>query len=307
MKHTYRVKNWKQYNQSLINRGNLTIWLDEETLKKWHSPVNSPGRGRPRCYSDQAIEAGLIVRSLFQFPLRQVQGFLEGLFYMLDLDIKAPNYSTLCRRSSKLDVSLKHIKSHEPIHLLIDTTGLKVYGEGEWHIRVHGKSKRRTWRKFHAAIDHKTLEITAASLTPSTTHDSLETKGLIKNTAGEIATVTGDKAYDNRHAYNAIGEAGAWSRIPPRSGAALGKGGAIATLLRSLNVRNCWILGRKQWKKEVGYHDRSLVENAFYRYKTILGPRLRSRTFRRQVVEMRIDAQILNRMTHLGMPKTQRI
>ena len=143
------------------------------------------------------------------------QGLLSSIFQIMKLNLPVPDYTTLCRRAVKLDVSLKVTSSQEPRHLVIDSTGLKIFGEGEWHMRTHGKSKRRTWRKLHLSIDAKTHEIVAYSLTDKNVHDSMETKHLLPPDV-PIAVVYADKAYDNQNAYQPIVDVGAKAVIPAR-------------------------------------------------------------------------------------------
>lgn len=302
----YRVRNWKQYNRALIDRGNLTIWFDEETLTSWYAEKICK-RGRNKIYSDRLIETALTIRSLFHLSLRQAQGFIEGLLSMLGLTLEVPCYSTLSRRGSDLQVQLKSIDWTQPIHLVIDATGLKVYGEGEWKVRVHGKDKRRTWRKLHLAINKKTNEITNATMTLANVHDSVETANLL-GPVKNIATVSADKGYDNIRAYGPIAACGARAIIPPRSGAALKKKDIRwGDVERNRLVLENHFVGKKTWNKASGYSKRSLVETGIYRYKTIVGDKLRARKFENQKTEIRIGASILNRMTHLGMPKSYKL
>jgi transposase len=306
-KATYKIKNWKEYNRALVNRGNLTVWVDEETLTKWANTEMTGRKGRSNKYSDAAIECALTIRGLLRFPLRQTQGFLEGLFNMLKLALDVPTYSTLSRRAAALDVEIPKIDWSRPVNVLIDGSGLKVFGEGEWKVRVHGKDKRRTWRKFHIGIDRETQEIIAVTLTASNVHDSKETCNLLDQIEN-IATVTGDKGYDNKHAYDPIAAKGAKAIIPPRSGAALKtKNISWGDAERNRLVREKHLLGKDTWKTASGYTKRVLVETAFYRYKKILGQHLHTRNLSNQKAEVRLGAKILNKMAHLGMPKSYKV
>lgn len=187
---------------------------------------------------------------------------------------------------------------------MIDGTGLKVYGEGEWHMRTHGKSKRRTWRKLHVAIDRDTHEIVSITLTPSNVHDSMQTGALLEQ-VGAVATVTADKAYDNRNAHQPIADKGAHAIIPVCSGGTLKqKDLTWGDVERNRIVKEMHLLGKNEWNFASGYSRRSLVETGIGRYKKIFGPGLSSRLHDRQVAEVRLRAKILNRMTQLGMPKS---
>lgn len=306
-KNIHRVKNWSEYNRSLINRGNLTVWFDEGSLALWRSSEESGRRGRNKNYSDHAIECALTIRNLFRFTLRRTQGFLEGLKSAMNLKIEIPGYTTLSRRAEKLKIDLGNIDWNRPVNILIDATGLKVYGEGEWKMRIHGKSKRRTWRKMHVSINRETQEITSISLTESNVHDSIETKNLLSEISN-ISTVTGDKGYDNKNAYDPIAKKGARAIIPVRSGAALKqKNISWGDVQRNRIVKETYLLGKDLWKYGSGYTKRSLVETAIYRYKQINGDRLHSKKLVNQQTEARIGAKILNKMTHLGMPKSYKI
>ena len=303
----YRIKNWSQYNRSLVNRGNLTIWFDEASLIQWRSKEKSSKRGRNKTYSDHAIECALTIRSLFNLTLRKTQGFLESLKSTLNLAIEIPDYTTLSRRAGKLKVNLANINWSRPVNIVIDATGLKVYGEGEWKMRTHGKSKRRTWRKMHVAIDRESQEITSISLTESNVHDSMETKNLLKELSN-IATITGDKGYDNKNAYDPIAAKGARAIIPVRSGAALKKKNiSWGDVERNRIVKETHCLGKDAWKYGSGFTRRVLVETAIGRYKQMIGARLHSKKMVNQQTEVRIGAKILNKMTQLGMPESYKI
>lgn len=306
-KATYKIKNWKEYNQALVNRGNLTVWVDDEAISKWVSVEKTGCKGRSNTYSDTAIECALTVRGLLRFPLRQTQGFFEGLFKMLDLGLDVPTYSTLSRRAAALSIDIPKIDWSRPVNVLIDGSGLKVFGEGEWKMRVHGKDKRRTWRKIHIGVDRESQEIIAVTLTQSNVHDSKETANLLDQIEN-IATVTGDKGYDNKNAYNPIAAKGAKAIIPPRSGAALKrKNLSWGDVQRNRLVREKHLLGKQSWKTGSGYTKRVLVETAFCRYKKILGQHLHTHKLANQKTEVRLGAKIINMMTHLGMPNSYKV
>lgn len=305
-KATYKITNWKEYNQALVNRGNLTLWVSEETIAQWYAEKVASKKGPPFVYSDLAIETGLTLRSLFHLPLRQTQGFLTGFMSLMMIDVRVPDYSTFCRRASGLKIDLGYLKSSKSIDVVVDASGLKVYGEGEWKVRTHGKGKRRTWRKLHISVDAATQEIVAVSLTKSNVHDSLEMKNLLPEEI-DIQDVGADKAYDNFHAYDPIAAKNAKATIPPRSGAALTKNPSPGMKLRNNNIREKWKWGTKMWKQGRRYHKRSLVETAFCRYKKTFGERMQTKTLANQRAEVRLKAKILNELTHLGMPKTVKI
>jgi len=307
----YRVRNWKNYNRSLINRGNLTIWFSEDAIKKWYqSPSKVKKRGRSFTYSNTYIELALTIRTLFQLPLRATQGFLEGLVLLLGLNVKVSHYSRLSRRAATLNIQLNTLKSRdkEPTDLVIDSTGLKIFGEGEWKMRTHGKQKRRTWRKYHVFVNPATHEVTALELTKSNKHDCTVLPVLLSSQKN-LGTVYADGAYSFRQGFDAIAKSGGTPSIPVRSGTTIvTKNPSPGEVLRNELLEDIWANGgRLMWKKISGHHRRSLVETHMFRLKTILGNKLRGRTFASQQTEAKIMANILNKMTHLGMPISEKV
>lgn len=310
MKQKYRITNWRQYNRSLRDRGNIFLYFSPEVLKNWHNGNGwKKDCGRPRKYSQTAIELCLTLRLLFHLPLRQTQGFVEGLIAKLSLCIQCPDYTLLSRRAPELEKKLKRFAQPKgAVHVLIDSSGLKVFGEGEWKVRTHGKDKRRTWKKIHITIDADGKMVLSTEITSSNVHDSTMVKPLL-DPIENIEDFTGDGAYDTDGSYRYLENRKAKPIIPPRENAITDDRHSAE---RNAAVRKIHEYGdneeaRKRWKQEVGYHKRSLVENAFYRRKTILGPNLRSRTEKNQVVEGLLGSHILNKMTQMGMPVSLRI
>lgn len=306
LKVTYRVRNWKQYNQALRNRGNITVWFTEEALM---SPEQKRGRGRPPKYSIAFIRLALAVRYLFRLPLRATQGLMDGLMQQQGLSKVCCDYTLLSKRAPEVEEEIKRLTREIPYaaHIAIDSTGLKVYGEGEWKARVHGVSKRRTWRKLHLAIDLRTHEIIGVVLTDKDVSDGSALPKVLKNVK-KIGEAALDGAYDQNRCYETIESKGGTPIIPPREGSnppEIVK--SRAQSLRMLNVQGCALMGRKSWKVGTGYHRRSLVETAMGRWKTTFGGKLKSRSFRNQKAEAAIKADILNQFTRLGMPKTETI
>ena len=165
----YKTKNWSSYNDSLKQRGSLSIWFDPAMA--WVLPPSGK-RGRQQSFSDAAIQTCLTLKVLFGLPLRQTTGFAQSLLGLVGLDWAVPDFSTLCRRQKTLNVSLPYRGGTGPLNLLIDSTGIKVEGEGEWNARKHGGPKRRIWRKIHITIDEETLEIRAVEVTRSSIGDA---------------------------------------------------------------------------------------------------------------------------------------
>lgn len=296
----YRVTNWPAYNRALASRGEVTLWIDAAVLSGWRA---TSGKGKR--YSDAAIHCALSLRAVFKLPLRQTQGFLASFKRLLGLTIPIPHYSTLARRAASL-VAPQFVRSSEagPVHLAIDSTGLKVFGEGEWKVRVHGKDKRRVWLKLHLAVDTTSGEILGHALTASARHDGQELPGLLDAVRGPVAAVYADGAYDAFANHAAILARGARPVIPPRKGAAITPPRDLADPppTRAETVRRIAEIGRKPWKKETGYHRRSLAETAMGRYKGVIGPALRAREFATQKTEAALGVQCLNVFTRLGMP-----
>lgn len=300
-KRQYRIRNWQQYNRALISRGSLTLWLDQRSLNAWLNSERGR-RGRPRRYTDAAILCSLLIREVYHLPLRATQGLVSSILRLLQLDLPAAHYSTLSRRARRLQLSLS-TDARKPIrHLVIDSTGLKVYGEGEWKVRTHGADKRRTWRKLHIAMDASTDQLTSLLITDKDELDRHALPDLLAETKGELEYVCADGAYDFEQCYRAIKSHEAVPLIPPRRDAVVRVRSPFEQ--RDENVRAVRRRGRKRWKKESGYHQRSLVECAFFRLKTIFSDKLRARTMEAQTAEAKIRCTALNRMTKVGMPES---
>jgi len=294
----YRLRNWSAYTQALIQRGSLTFWFDEASLQQWCANMRAEQVGRPTTYSDTAVQCALTLQAVFHLALRQTQGFVASLLHLLHLDLPTPSYSTLSRRSATLDVPLVRQAPHEHLHLVVDSTGLKVFGEGEWKVRQHGWQKRRTWRKLHLGVDEATGEIVAQVTTEREVTDDAVLPELLAHVEERIEQVTTDGAYDTFACYAAIVARAARPVIPPDVNAKdHGTGSA-----RDQTVHRVAEIGRSAWKEESGYHRRSLAETAMFRMKTIFGRQLAAHTLARQQTEAAIRCRALNRMTSLGMP-----
>ena len=299
---TYKTKNWSNYNHSLKRRGSLSVWFDAGM--DWEAKP-SGRRGRQQAYSDTAIQTCLTIKVLFGLPLRQTTGFVESLLELVGLDWAVPDFSTLCRRQKTLPVAIPFRGSSGPLDLLIDSTGIKAEGEGEWNARKHGGPKRRLWRKIHIGIDEETLEIRAIEVTSSSIGDAPILPDLLNQIAPdqEIGSITGDGAYDTRKCHDAIAARNAHAIIPPRKNAKLWKPDTPGAKARNEAVRSTRYLGRALWRHLTGYHRRSRVETKMHCVK-LLGQRLSARDFDRQVAEIQIRAAILNGFTALGIPET---
>lgn len=298
----YRTTNWKAYNAALKSRGSLLIWLDP--TMNWHGQASGK-RGRSPIFSDQAIQFCLIIKCLFNLPLRQAMGMAESLLRLAGLDWPVPDYSTVSRRQKTLQVTIAVAPTTTGLHLLVDSTGIKMLGEGEWKTKKHGADYRRQWRKVHLGIDAATLEIRAMEVTDNSIGDAPVLPDLLDQIPGDeqISTVSGDGAYDTKACHEAIAERLAQAVIPTRRNAKPWKTNRRGAEARNEILRATRRLGRAIWKKWSGYHRRSLVETKMRCFK-LLGERIMARDFDRQVAELQVRAAVLNRFTRLGTPVT---
>jgi len=303
-KQRYKIRNGKEYNQALVNRGNITLWLDEEVIKAWHDVEIIDDRGCPPTYSDVAIQCALSLKVIFQLPLRATEGLLCSLVKLMGLPIKVPDYTTLSRRQAKLRVEIPSSISTDSRHVVIDSTGLKIFGEGEWKVRQHGYDNRRTWRKLHLGIDENTQEIVASVVTTNDVNDSQVLGEWLEQVDESISQVSADSAYDSFECYQQIREQEAEPVIPPRKKAVERTEDSQHPEISAHNqvVKEVENKGRKIWKQESAYHRRSLPETAMYRIKTLFGNQLKARLFESQAVEAFVRCVVLNRMTALGLP-----
>ena len=298
----YRTTNWKDYNTALKSRGSLLIWLDKDMC--WHGSGSSK-RGRRQKYSEAAIQFCLTIKGLFNLALRQAMGMAQSLLKLAGLDWEVPDFSTVSRRQKHLSVTIAAQPTTTGLHLLVDSTGIKMLGEGEWKTKKHGADYRRQWRKVHLGIDADTLEIRAIEVTDNATGDAPILPCLLDQIpAGEtVVSVSGDGAYDTKGCHEAIAKLRAQAIIPTRKNAKPWKDQRPGAKARNAILAATRLLGRRIWKKWSGYHRRSLVETKMRCFK-LLGERVMARDFDRQVAELQVRAAILNRFTRLGTPTT---
>ncbi len=303
---TYRVKNWAKYNTALIQRGNISLWFSEDAIQKWIAPKQSR-KGRPRLYSDDAILCALLLKSVYNLPLRALQGFLGALVSLLMLSLPIPCYTQICRRAQFLGQRIRRLcKKRKVTDIVIDSTGLKVYGEGEWKVRQHGVSKRRTWRKVHLAICPDSQEIVLSFLTENSKSDGEALIEMANHLPDTVERAYLDGAYDKEGCYRKLHKKNIDPILPPQRGAVLHP----MPWMKSRNNSIQEIIGlggddggRKLWKKLKGYHRRSLAETGMFRFKTLFGGKLRARKMAHQRAEVFVKALAMNKMTKLGMPK----
>jgi hypothetical protein len=275
----YRVRNWSDYNAGLKQRGSLTLWLSKDALEQWVMNTATGQRGASQLYSDTAIATVATLKSVFYLAGRQAQGFVESVFQLMDISLPMPDHSTVSRRLVALSVSIPVQPQSRARHVVVDSTGVKVYGEGEWKSRQHGVGKRRTWRKLHLGIDESTGESMVAEVTTNDFHDSEILPSLLEGIAGEMAQVSGDGAYDTFACHEAIAHRGA-ATIPPRHDARPTQHGVPnPTHPRDQILQRIEQVGRADWKQESGYHRRSLAETTMFRLKVTFGGRVRFAEF----------------------------
>ena len=305
----YRVKNWSDYDKALVQRGSITFWMSDDFEKTWMY-TGAKQRGSQFEYTDQAILVLLTVKEVFHLTNRGVEGFVRSLFRMLKINLPVPDHSTLSRRSKDLQVKLPK-KTSQSLNIVMDSTGLKIYGEGEWKVRMHGVSKRRTWRKLHVGANPEDGEIQAVRLTENNVSDDAAVKILLEQIEQEIVKFAADGAYDKRKVYDSLNAHSPDVNIlfPPRKNARIWKHGNTKTerLKRDENLRAIRKEGRQEWKQKSGYHVRSLAETTMFRLKTIFGNTLSTRLLETQTTQALVRCAALNKMTQLGMPQSHKL
>ena len=303
---SHHVDNWSEYNRSLINRGSLTLWISDDAIAKWLAPKSKGKNGRPHIYSDDAILCALMLRAYFHLTFRAVQGFITSIFLLLNIDLPVPSYTRICCRAK--EIKFPKLSKKRPKDLVFDSTGLKVYGEGEWKVKVHGKSKRRTWRKFHIAIDPQSHELSLTELTTNSIADCEVMPKMMGKAPRSVKNAYADGAYDTAECRRAAKALGAKAIIPPARNAVLRETDEPAIAERNNFILEIAGLGgdenaRKLWKKLRGYHRRSIVETAMFRFKRFFGGSLQSREMENQIAEINVKSLVMNKLTQVGMPK----
>ena len=302
-----RARNWPEYNQNLIQRGSLMLWIDENTLKNWHQLRQNKVTGRSCAYTDQAILTSLIIKQVYRLSLRATQGLLQSLAKLLGWSIDIPHYTTLCKRQKTLKLpQLNHAKHSDAlIHLVIDSTGIQLFGAGEWRQEKHKTRARRTWRKLHIAVNIESQAIEAFDLSAINKHDSKGYADMLKTIDRPIAQTIGDGAYDAFSCYEQAYEQGFEHIAPVRRGACMSHEminkpnmtNPQALALRDNHIREVRAIGMTKWKQLMGYHMRSLAETAMYRLKKLFGGKFSTRKFIHQQLEAGLWCLILNKMS----------
>jgi Transposase DDE domain len=306
----FKVANWAEYEAGLRRRGSLTLWMTAEALSSWQAAKRTTRGGQPR-YSDLAIETALSVGLVFGLRLRQTEGLLKSVLKLMGLDLAVPDHTTLSRRARTWQSPEgrlgRRISGEGPVHVLIDSTGLQVYGAGRWLEEKHGARSRRGWRKLHLALDADSGEIVAHVMTDQDTSDASQVAPLLDQIAVPIGQFTADGAYDGKPIYDAVTShsVGAVVVIPPRANA-VERSDTEPSNQRDRHIAAIATDGRMTWQAVTGYGKRSLVETAIGRYKATIGRRLRARSLGAQQTEVAIGCTVLNRMLACARPKSVR-
>jgi hypothetical protein len=306
-----KVTNWPAYDASLRQRGSLTVWFTDEAIAAWRAAPRTT-RGGQAWYSPLAILTALTLRTVFHLALRQTEGLIGSIIGLLGLTLAVPDHSTLSRRAETLDMAQARSRTRvgaEPVHLLVDSTGLKLCGAGEWLVEKHGTKTRRSWRKLHIGMDANTGEIVAAALTTNDVDDACQVGPLLDQVAEPVASFTGDGAYDQDSVYRAVidRDPDAAVVVPPRSTAVPSETAQTEPTQRDRHLLCIAEKGKMGWQNGSGYSKRSRVEAAIGRYKQVIGNGLRFREDARRTTEVGVAVWILNRMLELGRPISVRI
>ena len=285
----------------------MTVWFTDEAVAAWRAEPRTTRGGQP-WYSPLAILTALTLRAVFRLGLRQTEGLIGSILRLLGLELAVPDHTTLSRRAGTLEVPRSR-SGGGPLHLLVDSTGLKLDGPGEWLVEKHGARRRRAWRKLHLGVDADTGRIEAVELTGHETDDGSRVGPLLDQVTDPLASFTGDGAYDREDVYGAVAERHPEAAVvvPPRRDAVPSGTAETAPTRRDRHLRAIAEQGRMGWQKASGYNRRALAEAAVSRYERVVGDALRSRTDRRRATEAAIGVHVLNRMLELGRPESVRI
>jgi transposase len=305
-KMAHRVTNWPEYEAGLRSRGSLTLWITLEALAQWRAPRRTTPGGQP-CYSDLAIETALMLGSALRMRLRQAEGLLGSVVQLMGLTLPVPDHTTLSRRAKQQPALSRAPLPDGPLDVLVDSTGLQLYGAGQWLQEKHGVKSRRSWRKLHLAVDASTGQIVAHTLTDQEEDDPSQVAPLLDQIPGGIGRFIADGAYDGAPTYQAVVQHSAAAQIviPPRSTAVRSCETGPPTQ-RDRHLEAIGEYGRLGWQKAAGYGRRALVETTMGRYKALIGPRLRARHPEAQQTEAAIGVAVLNCMLAAARPKSVR-
>ncbi|MFP5043122.1 IS5 family transposase [Parasediminibacterium sp. JCM 36343] len=309
----HKVRNWSEYNTSLEKRGDINIWVPADLVETWqvvYADKDIRLKGGQPVYSDAAMLFCLTVKYVYKLPYRGNKGFISSLFKLMRLSLPVPSYSQVCKRGQVLDFMQLVGDSKKATDIAIDSTGLKVYGEGEWKVRKHGASKRRTWMKLHLGIDVETQEIVGVELTENKVDDAACVAPILESIAATgrgVKSFRGDGAYDKTKVRKVLHGAGIKQIIPPQENAVARTGKKAWMGERDAAIEQIKKTGLEDWKTTAGYHKRSLAETAMFRYKTIHGGVLCSRIMENQKTEVNIKCKVLNVYRGIAVPNSYKV
>src|SRR3954464_7667144 len=308
----HKVANWREYDASLRQRGSLTVWFTDEAVAAWAAEPRTTRGGQP-WYSALAILTAPTLRAVFRLAYRQAEGLIGSVIDLLGLALRVPDPPPLSRGAATREGPRRRwggaVADSEPVHLLVDSTGLKLCGAGEWLLEKHGTKRRRAWRKMHLGVDANTGQIVASTLTTHDVDDGSQVGPLLDQVAGPVASFRGDGAYDQDGVYASVAERHPEAAIivPPRATAVPSATAETAPTQRDRHLQLIAETGRMGWQKTSGYNARARAEATVGRFKRVVGDGLRSRTDERRATEMDVAGQVLNRMLELGRPESVRI
>ncbi|QRM33194.1 IS5 family transposase [Microvirga sp. VF16] len=305
-KQRHRVTNWAEYDTALRQRGSLTVWFTEEAIAAWRAEPRTTRGGQPH-YSALAIRTALTLRAVFRLALRQTEGLIGSILQLLGLDLAVRDHSTLSRWAEMLEMP-RPVSRGEPVYLLVDSTGLRLCGSGEWLAEKHGTRRRRSWRKLHIGVDAETGQILATELTPHDVDDGSQIEPLLDQITGSLASLTGDGADDQAGVYGTVDQRHPEAQVvvPPRSTAVPSDMAESTPTQRDRHLQSIAERGRMGWQQRSGYTRRALVETSISRFKRVIGDALGSRTEPRRATEVAIAVHALNCMLEFGRPKSIR-
>jgi hypothetical protein len=291
-----RKRNWPKYNRELVQRGSLSFFIDPKDLKSLKCKNKKRSNGRPLEFSDPLIQLLFMIKIRFHLPYRSLEGFSKSVFAKMKKWLHLPTYSLICKRVEQLEATLPKLSNRRPCCIIFDASGWKVIGEGEWKVKIHGKSKPRQWIKIHIALDAKTQEIVAEVTTESNIADFRMVAPLLDQMPNSVKKVLGDGAYDRSQSREAIRKKKAKALIPPPRNARIRGSSERDHAILEIQGLGGDEIARSIWRKLSGYSRRSLVESAFSSLKRMFGDRLFSKKFKNQRIESRVRCILLNKM-----------
>ena len=289
-------RDWHKYNQKLVNRGSITFWFDQECLHSW---IEKKGKkGRPP-FAKAVIRLGWILKTVYRLPLRALQGFMDSILKLMGTSLPSPNYTLFCKRAKEAQDSLPKISNTHPTEIAIDSSGLKISGEGEWKVKIHGADKRRSWIKIHIGVDTQTQELVAVEVTNEKIGDATVLPKLVDKAGKKIKRVLADGAYDSASCRKYLHKKKVQDCIPPRKNGKIRDEVGMEERNFAVEIASLFGGGKEGvelWKKVSGYHKRSLSETVFSRLKRLFGERLNSKKFENLSVETIFRCHVLNGM-----------